>query len=134
MNALYEGVAHSGRFAAATGPNQVYSRTFSIRFKEISKSPVNILRFSVWCYAEHLPVEGQLIASVRNGSIENIIWNGWNLRDYLSKEKKWFEVTGEFSLSVNGANHPDNEFVFYLWNYGKSTILADDFYFEFSEL
>ena len=56
---LSEGTAHSGRFSTAASSASPYGAIFRIKYKDISKTPVSYLRFSVWCYAEDLPVDAE---------------------------------------------------------------------------
>ena len=133
MDHLYEGQGHSGRFSTGASVESEYSSIFRMKFKEISKSGVTWLRFSVWCYAEELPTDALLVLSVDSDTTLKIIWRSWELRKFINSKEKWTQVDGEINLQEKGANKPENTFVFYLYNKGRKKVLADDFHFEFTK-
>ena len=132
MDHVFEGKGHSGRFSTIASVNSEYSSIFRIPFKDISKSPVNILRFSVWCYVDELPTDAMLVLAVDNDSTQKTIWRSWELRNFIKKKEEWTQVDGEINLQQNHANDSTNVFVFYLYSKSVKKTLADDFHFEFS--
>ncbi len=132
MNNVYEGKGHTGRFSSFTNSDYQYGTTFRIKIKDISDKPVTYLRFSVWCYADAIPVTGRIIMSIDKDTVKNVFWNTWELSNTIKEKQKWTEIDGELSLKTNDANVPENTLIFYVWSNDKTNVLADDFHLEFT--
>lgn len=132
VSGIYDQEAHSGLNSIYTDANNIYSKTFKIKFKNISAKPLKGVAFSIWCYAESLPINGKVVASVKNDSIESIMYNSTELENFINEEKKWVKVSGKIDFALH-VSDPENEFGFYVWNTGKNKILADDVTIRFLE-
>lgn len=123
---------HSGTYSLITDSNQIYSKTFKIKFRDISGKRIKGVEYTVWCYADALPVKGSVVASVRNDSVEQVMYNGNGFENFISEEKQWTKVSAKIDFAPH-ASDPENEFGFYIWNTGKNKILADDVVIRFIE-
>ena len=132
LSGLVEGTAHSGNYSLITDAEHNYSKTFKVKFKNISGKKLKGAAFTAWCYADAIPVKGNIVMSIKNDSVDNVLYNGTDLENFINEEKQWVKVTGKIDFSAH-VSDPKNEFGFYIWNTGKNKILADDITIRFIE-
>jgi hypothetical protein len=130
MSRISDAKAHSGSYSAFTDSAHQFSYTFKMLFKNISNDHIKGVNYRVWCYAEALPVNATVVASIKSNTVNPIFWNGNNIEDYINEPQKWIEISGHLDFDSK-AVAPDNEFGFYLQNTGKAAVYADDFELEF---
>lgn len=123
---------HSGVYSLFTDTNHIYSQTFKIKFKNVSGKRIKGVAYTVWCYAEALPIQGSVVTSVKNDSVEQVIYNGNDLENFINDAGEWCKVSAKIDFKAHESD-PENELGFYIWNTGKNKIFADDVVIRFIE-
>jgi hypothetical protein len=132
LSGVTDMAAHSGNYSLITDSEHNYSKTFKIKFKNISDKKIKGMAFTAWCYADAIPIKGSIVMAVKNDSVNNVLYNGTDLENFISEAKQWVKVSGKIDFSEH-VSDPENEFGFYIWNTGKNKILTDDITIKFIE-
>ena len=132
MSRLTDYKAHSGHYSSFVDSINPYSYTFKLLFKDISPDKIKGVNYSVWCYADAIPVKGTIVVSAGTNSGSPIFWNGNNLDNYITEAGQWVKIKAHVDIDPKAVT-PGNEFGFYLTNSSKAAVFADDFTLEFTK-
>jgi hypothetical protein len=123
---------HSDMYSLYTDSSRVYSQTFKIKFKDVSGKRIKGVTYTLWCYADALPIKGSVVTSVKNDKDEQLVYNGNDLENFINDAGEWSKVSGKIDFKAHESD-PENELGFYIWNTGKNKIFADDVTIRFIE-
>lgn len=127
---LSSSAAHSGKYSTFTSQANQYSQVFKILMKDISRQPVTKLEFTVWCYADALPVKAVIVTQIKDSTPEPLFYSAIPLDEYIVEQREWVKVKQQVFFDPKAIS-PGNEFGFYIYNPGNTAVYADDFTLEF---
>lgn len=123
---LEKGIAHSGQFCERINPDREYSHGFTLPITGIGRTPIQLMKASVWANATEISGPVYLVLDVFiPGSNQHLKFIQQDLSTQLSKKGGWHYFTAKVDLKdIKERNAIVKA---YIWNNQRQHLWIDDF-------